>query len=150
LFNRLIRAFVPRSLTNYRLEFGSMRAVHANCAVVDDDRNILTSVPMAFKAGGYGIMTYTDGSLALDGFNLNPPDLAIQDIKMPRMDGIEMLRRLRETSDLPVIIVDFEGRGSRSTVKLQDGRRRFHPGAVSARAFIGTGKGCPAPPCHGS
>src|SRR5712671_1122617 len=74
-------------------------------AVVDDDRNILTSVSTAFKAEGYGIMTYTDGSLALDGFNLNPPDLAILDIKMPRMDGMEMLRRLRETSDLPVIIL---------------------------------------------
>jgi two-component system, OmpR family, response regulator ChvI len=74
-------------------------------ALVDDDRNILTSVSMALEAEGYRIMTYTDGSSALDGFNSSPPDLAILDIKMPRMDGMETLRRLREKSDLPVIFL---------------------------------------------
>jgi two-component system, OmpR family, response regulator ChvI len=74
-------------------------------ALVDDDRNILTSVSIALEAEGYGITTYTDGSSALDGFNSNPPDLAILDIKMPRMDGMETLRRLREKSDLPVIFL---------------------------------------------
>jgi two-component system response regulator ChvI len=63
-------------------------------ALVDDDRNILTSVSIALEAEGYRITTYTDGSSALDGFNSNPPDLAILDIKMPRMDGMETLRRL--------------------------------------------------------
>jgi two-component system, OmpR family, response regulator ChvI len=65
-------------------------------ALVDDDRNILTSVSIALEAEGYRIATYTDGSSALDGFNSNPPDLAILDIKMPRMDGMETLRRLPE------------------------------------------------------
>jgi two-component system, OmpR family, response regulator ChvI len=74
-------------------------------ALVDDDRNILTSVSIALEAEGYGIMTYTDGSSALNGFNSRPPDLAILDIKMPRMDGMELLRRLREKSDFPVIFL---------------------------------------------
>jgi two-component system response regulator ChvI len=74
-------------------------------ALVDDDRNILTSVSIALEAEGYRIMTYTDGLSALDGFNSSPPDLAILDIKMPRMDGMETLRRLREKSDLPVIFL---------------------------------------------
>jgi two-component system response regulator ChvI len=74
-------------------------------ALVDDDRNILTSVSIALEAEGYRITTYTDGSSALDGFNSGPPDLAILDIKMPRMDGMETLRRLREKSDLPVIFL---------------------------------------------
>src|SRR5438045_1301023 len=72
-------------------------------ALVDDDRNILTSVSIALEAEGYRIMTYTDGASALDGFRTSPPDLAILDIKMPRMDGMETLRRLRQKSDLPVI-----------------------------------------------
>ena len=74
-------------------------------ALVDDDRNILTSVSIALEAEGYRIMTYTDGLSALDGFNSIPPDLAILDIKMPRMDGMETLRRVREKSNLPVIFL---------------------------------------------
>jgi two-component system response regulator ChvI len=74
-------------------------------ALVDDDRNILTSVSIAFETEGYRIMTYTDGASALDGFKSSPPDLAILDIKMPRMDGMETLRRLREKSDMPVIFL---------------------------------------------
>ena len=74
-------------------------------ALVDDDRNILTSVSIALEAEGYRIMTYTDGASALDGFKTSPPDLAILDIKMPRMDGMEMLRRLRQKSDMPVIFL---------------------------------------------
>jgi two-component system, OmpR family, response regulator ChvI len=74
-------------------------------ALVDDDQNILTSVSIALEAEGYRIMTYTDGLSALDGFKLSPPDLAILDIKMPRMDGLETLRRLRQTSAMPVIFL---------------------------------------------
>jgi len=74
-------------------------------ALVDDDRNILTSVSIALEAEGYRISTYTDGASALDGLKQNPPDLAIFDIKMPRMDGMELLRRLRQKSDLPVIFL---------------------------------------------
>jgi two-component system response regulator ChvI len=74
-------------------------------ALVDDDRNILTSVSIALEAEGYRIQTYTDGASALDGLRHSPPDLAIFDIKMPRMDGMELLRRLRQKSDLPVIFL---------------------------------------------
>jgi len=74
-------------------------------ALVDDDRNILTSVSLSLEAEGYRIQTYTDGATALEGLKANPPDLAIFDIKMPRMDGMELLRRLRQKSDLPVIFL---------------------------------------------
>jgi two-component system response regulator ChvI len=74
-------------------------------ALVDDDSNILTSVSIALETEGYRIMTYSDGVSALDGFRTSPPDLAILDIKMPRMDGMETLRRLREKSDIPVIFL---------------------------------------------
>jgi two-component system response regulator ChvI len=74
-------------------------------ALVDDDHNILTSVSVGLEAEGYRIMTYTDGASALDGFRISPPDLAILDIKMPRMDGMETLRRLRQKSDVPVIFI---------------------------------------------
>src|SRR5262245_46979785 len=74
-------------------------------ALVDDDRNILSSVPIALEAEGYRITTYSDGASALGGFKTRPPDLAILDIKMPRMDGMELLRRLRQNSDMPVILL---------------------------------------------
>lgn len=74
-------------------------------ALVDDDRNILTSVSIALESEGYKVETYTDGTSALEGLNAKRPDLAIFDIKMPRMDGMELLRRLRQTSDLPVIFL---------------------------------------------
>ncbi len=74
-------------------------------ALVDDDRNILTSVSIALENEGYRVQTYTDGASALEGLTRTPPDLAIFDIKMPRMDGMELLRRLRQKSDLPVIFL---------------------------------------------
>ncbi|MFM6933218.1 MAG: response regulator transcription factor [Novosphingobium sp.] len=74
-------------------------------ALVDDDRNILTTVSIALQAEGYVTRVYADGQTALKALQENPPDLAIFDIKMPRMDGLELLQRLRETSDLPVIFL---------------------------------------------
>jgi len=74
-------------------------------ALVDDDRNILTSVSIALEGEGYRVQTYTDGSTALDGLKTNPPDLAIFDIKMPRMDGMELLGQLRRQSHIPVIFL---------------------------------------------
>jgi two-component system response regulator ChvI len=74
-------------------------------ALVDDDRNILASVSIALESEGYRVQTYTDGASALDGFQAGMPDLAILDIKMPRMDGMELLRRLRQKTDLPVIFL---------------------------------------------
>jgi two-component system, OmpR family, response regulator ChvI len=80
-------------------------AAMSTIALVDDDHNILTSVSITLEAEGYRVMTYSDGVSALDGFRTASPDLAILDIKMPHMDGMETLRRLRQKSDLPVIFL---------------------------------------------
>jgi two-component system response regulator ChvI len=77
----------------------------ATIALVDDDKNILTSVSMLLEQEGYQVKTFSDGAAALDGLVATPPDLAILDIKMPRMDGLELLRRLRQSGDLPVIFL---------------------------------------------
>ena len=74
-------------------------------ALVDDDRNILTSVSIALEAEGFEVRTYTDGDEALRGLTAKPVDLAVLDIKMPRMDGMELLSRLRQTSGMPVIFL---------------------------------------------
>ena len=74
-------------------------------ALVDDDRNILTSVSIALQAEGFATRVYSDGEAALKALVDNPPDLAVLDVKMPRMDGMELLRRLRERSELPVIFL---------------------------------------------
>ena len=77
----------------------------ATIALVDDDRNILTSVSIALQAEGFLTRVYSDGEAALKALTDNPPDLAIFDIKMPRMDGLELLRRLRERQATPVIFL---------------------------------------------
>ena len=74
-------------------------------ALVDDDRNILASVSMTLEAEGFAVRTYTDGAEALRALMQQPVDLAVLDIKMPRMDGMELLEKLRKSSDLPVIFL---------------------------------------------
>jgi two-component system response regulator ChvI len=74
-------------------------------ALVDDDRNILSSLSMALEQEGYQVKTYSDGVTALAALQASPPALAILDIKMPRLDGHEVLKKLRQTSDLPVIFL---------------------------------------------
>ena len=74
-------------------------------ALVDDDRNILTSISMALEKEGFTVQTYIDGENALVGLTRNPPDLAVIDIKMPRMDGEELLKKLRKKTSLPVIFL---------------------------------------------
>lgn len=74
-------------------------------ALVDDDRNILASVSIAMQAEGYMTRVYSDSEAALDAIIDNPPDLAIFDIKMPKMDGLELLRRVREKCNVPVIFL---------------------------------------------
>jgi len=77
----------------------------ATVALVDDDRNILTSVSIALQSEGFTVRVYSDGETALKALLENPPDLAVLDIKMPRMDGMELLRRLREKSSIPTIFL---------------------------------------------
>ncbi|OIQ69738.1 transcriptional regulatory protein CseB [mine drainage metagenome] len=77
----------------------------AKITLVDDDENIVTSVSLALESHGHTVKAYFDGATGLAALESDPPDLAILDVKMPRMDGMEVLRRLRRTSDLPVIIL---------------------------------------------
>ncbi|NJS15804.1 MAG: response regulator transcription factor [Sphingopyxis sp.] len=77
----------------------------ATIALVDDDRNILQSLSIALQAEGFVTRIYADGEAALRPLIDNPPDLAVFDIKMPRLDGLELLRRIREKSQLPVIFL---------------------------------------------
>jgi len=74
-------------------------------ALVDDERNILTSLRTALEAEGYKVRTYNDGQEAFDALAEEPADLGIFDIKMPRMDGMELLRRVRQQSEMPVIFL---------------------------------------------
>jgi two-component system response regulator ChvI len=88
-----------------RIFVAQAAAAPQTIALVDDDRNILASVSMTLEAEGFAVKTYTDGAEALRALSANPVDLAVLDIKMPRMDGMELLEKLRRTSDLPVIFL---------------------------------------------
>ena len=74
-------------------------------AHVDDDRNILTSVSITLESEGFTVETYNDGQAALDAFNRSLPDLGVFDIKMPRLDGLDLLQRVRQKSNMPVIFL---------------------------------------------
>ena len=74
-------------------------------ALIDDDRNILTSISIALEKEGFNVQTYLDGESALIGLSRSPPDLAIVDIKMPKMDGEELLKKLWKKTSLPVIFL---------------------------------------------
>ncbi|HEY5072656.1 MAG TPA: response regulator transcription factor [Caulobacteraceae bacterium] len=77
----------------------------AKITLVDDDENIVASVSLALESHGHAVRAFYDGATGLAALEADPPDLAILDVKMPRMDGMEVLRRLRQTADLPVIIL---------------------------------------------
>ena len=77
----------------------------ADITLIDDDENIVASVSLALESQGHNVKAYYDGASGLQALEKTPPDLAILDVKMPRMDGMEVLRRLRQSSDLPVIIL---------------------------------------------
>src|ERR1700755_124400 len=85
-------------------DFGGYQ-VPNTIALVDDDRNILTSVSMALEAEGFAVRCYSDGAEALKGLSAQPVDIAVLDIKMPRMDGMELLGHLRRQSHIPVIFL---------------------------------------------
>jgi two-component system response regulator ChvI len=82
---------------------GTMRM--SRIALVDDDRNILTSVSLTLESEGFAVETYNDGQSALEAFNRRMPDMAVLDIKMPRMDGMDLLQRLRQKTSIPVIFL---------------------------------------------
>jgi two-component system response regulator ChvI len=105
-------------------------------ALVDDDQNILTSVSMALEAEGYRVVTYKDGEEALSGLSKAPPDLAILDIKMPRMDGMELLQHLRRVSQLPAIFLTSKDDEIDEVIGLRMGADDYITKPFSQRLLI--------------
>lgn len=110
--------------------------MHQTIALVDDDRNILTSVSMALEAEGYQVRSYTDGEEALRGLAQRPVDLAILDIKMPRMDGMELLQRMRKTMATPVIFLTSKDDEIDEVVGLRMGADDYITKPFSQRLLI--------------
>ncbi len=105
-------------------------------ALVDDDRNILQSLTIALEQEGYHVKTYTDGATALSALTATPPALAILDIKMPRMDGHEVLRRLRQKSDMPVIFLTSKDEEADEEVGLSLGADDYIKKPFSQRLLL--------------
>ena len=108
----------------------------ATIALVDDDRNILTSVSMVLEAEGFDVKTYTDGASALTALSQAQPDLAILDIKMPRMDGMELLRRLRLKTDMPVIFLTSKDEEIDEVIGLRMGADDYVRKPFSQRLLV--------------
>src|ERR1041385_6028940 len=128
----------------------------ANIALVDDDKNILASVSMLLEQEGYHVRTFADGAAALTALSATPPDLAILDIKMPRMDGLELLRRLRQNGDLPVIFLTSKDEEIDELMGLNAGaddyiRKPFSQRLLleRVRAVLRRAEGKSAPPAAG-
>jgi two-component system, OmpR family, response regulator ChvI len=128
----------------------------SNIALVDDDKNILASVSMLLEQEGYHVRTYSDGAAALSALTTTPPDLAILDIKMPRMDGLELLRRLRQAQDLPVIFLTSKDEEIDELMGLNAGaddyiRKPFSQRLLleRVRAVLRRAEGKGAPPANG-
>jgi len=105
-------------------------------ALVDDDRNILTTVSIALQAEGFTTRIYTDGESALKALLDNPPDLGVFDIKMPRMDGMELLRQLRRQSDLPVIFLTSKDDEQDEEAGLEQGADDYIAKPFSLRLLL--------------
>jgi len=107
-----------------------------NIALIDDDRNILTSVSMALETEGFNVKTYNDGEEGLAGITSTPPDLVVLDIKMPRMDGMEVLTKLREKSALPVIFLTSKDDEVDEVIGLRMGADDYITKPFSQRLLI--------------
>ncbi len=105
-------------------------------ALVDDDRNILTSVSMALQAEGFTVRTYNDGEEGFKGISDTPPDLVVLDIKMPRMDGMEVLSKLREKSAIPVIFLTSKDDEVDQVIGLRMGADDYITKPFSQRLLI--------------
>src|SRR3954470_499783 len=128
----------------------------ANIALVDDDKNILASVSMLLEQEGYHVRAFADGAAALTALTTTPPDLAILDIKMPRMDGLELLRRLRQSVDMPVIFLTSKDEEIDELMGLNAGaddyiRKPFSQRLLleRVRAVLRRAEGKGAPPAPG-
>jgi two-component system, OmpR family, response regulator ChvI len=105
-------------------------------ALVDDDRNILTSVTMALEAEGFEVTSYNDGAAGLKGLLENPPELVVLDIKMPRMDGMEVLSKFREKSGIPVIFLTSKDDEVDEVIGLRMGADDYIKKPFSQRLLI--------------
>jgi two-component system response regulator ChvI len=105
-------------------------------ALIDDDRNILTSVSMALETEGFSVKTFSDGEEGLKGVVANPPDLVVLDIKMPRMDGMEVLSKLREQSAIPVIFLTSKDDEVDEVIGLRMGADDYITKPFSQRLLI--------------
>jgi two-component system response regulator ChvI len=106
-------------------------------ALVDDDRNILASVSMTLEQEGFLVHTYTDGESALRALGSRPADLAVLDIKMPRMDGMELLQKLRQRSSMPVIFLTSKDDEVDEMMGLRLGADDYITKPFSQRLLIG-------------
>ena len=107
-----------------------------NIALVDDDRNIIASVSMSLEAEGFNVKTYNDGEEGLKGITDTSPDLVVLDIKMPRMDGMEVLSKLREKSNLPVIFLTSKDDEVDEVIGLRMGADDYITKPFSQRLLI--------------
>ena len=107
-----------------------------NIALVDDDRNIIASVSMSLEAEGFNVKTYNDGEEGLKGITETSPDLVVLDIKMPRMDGMEVLSKLREKSNLPVIFLTSKDDEVDEVIGLRMGADDYITKPFSQRLLI--------------
>lgn len=108
----------------------------ATIALVDDDRNILTSVSIALQAEGFRTRLYSDGEMALKALTANPADLGIFDIKMPKMDGLELLHQLREKVEMPVIFLTSKDDENDEELGLASGADDYVAKPFSHRLLI--------------
>ncbi|NKD82321.1 response regulator transcription factor [Haematospirillum jordaniae] len=108
----------------------------ATIALVDDDRNIVASVSLFLEAEGFVVSCFHDGSEALRNLTQNPPDLPVFDIKMPRMDGMELLQHLRKTSDIPVIFLTSKDDESDELLGLRMGADDYITKPFSQRLLL--------------
>ncbi len=105
-------------------------------ALVDDDRNILTSVSMTLEAEGFEVETFTDGQQAFDAFSKKMPDIAVLDISMPRMDGMDLLQRMRQKSTIPVIFLTSKDDEIDEVLGLRMGADDFIKKPFSQRLLV--------------
>ena len=108
----------------------------ARIALVDDDRNILTSVSMTLEAEGFEVETYTDGQQAFDAFSKKMPDIAVLDISMPRMDGMDLLQRIRQKTTIPVIFLTSKDDEIDEVLGLRMGADDFIKKPFSQRLLV--------------
>lgn len=113
-----------------------MSALLGRVALVDDDRNILASVSMALEAEGFNVASFEDSEAALENFHVSLPDIVVLDIKMPRLDGFELLQRLREFSSVPVIFLTSKDGEEDELIGLKLGADDYIKKPFSQRLLI--------------